>query len=188
MNLIENESKSIPNNHNNVKSIFDCWLGGMREYFSFSGRCSRYEFWSFLFVNTLLFGILFGICRIFNWQKPFSEIYLLYMLPPVSSMITKRLHDASMNGWWNLPFILLSLITIINLEYTLFLPKVTGFILLFYISFMFWLLNDNGDKIKNDYGERIMERQIYNDDSQIFFCFMFGCLALCWILYIWRIM
>lgn len=186
MNLIENENKI--NNQNDIKSIFECWSNGMREYFSFNGRCSRYEFWSFLFVNTVLFGILFGICRIFNWQKPFSEIYLLYMLPPVTSMIAKRLHDASMSGWWSFPFSVLSLITIINMEYVLFMPKVMGFILLFYISFMFWLLNDNGDEIDNNYGHKILERRIYNDDSQIFFCFMSGVLTLCWILYIWIIM
>tara|TARA_B100001093_G_scaffold409838_1_gene398957 strand:- start:1359 stop:2237 length:879 start_codon:yes stop_codon:yes gene_type:complete len=83
-----------------------------KNYFNFSDRSSRSEYWFFV-----LFVILLEIASIFlvTILPPDTSViitivlYILYIIPSISVAV-RRLHDIDMRGWW----ILISVIPIIG--------------------------------------------------------------------------
>lgn len=81
--------------------------------FNFSGRAGRKEFWSFFFVNLIIFLILsyaFGDFVGTNISAreptladviglPASTYYLLTLFPSLA-VTTRRVHDRDHSGWW----------------------------------------------------------------------------------------
>ena len=76
----------------------------LKNYFNFSGRATRSEFWYFtLFV--LLFGIVITLIEVIMGTYDsgiLSLIYNLALLFPSLAVSTRRLHDTNRSGWWNL--------------------------------------------------------------------------------------
>jgi uncharacterized membrane protein YhaH (DUF805 family) len=81
-------------------------VSGLRNYFTFSGRASRSEFWFFtlfciLVVNLGSVGDLF----LFNAlaQEGLGPIFVvsnLALLVPGIAVSARRLHDIDRTGWW----------------------------------------------------------------------------------------
>ena len=68
----------------------------VRKYAEFNGRASRPEYWWFtLFV--VLVGTLLGfVSSLLSW------LFYLGMLVPSVAAASRRLHDTSRSGWWQL--------------------------------------------------------------------------------------
>ena len=63
---------------------------GFVNYFKFSGRATRAEFW---------WWILFGM--IVSWI-PLVNILSIFLIIPNLSITSRRLHDIDKTGWWQL--------------------------------------------------------------------------------------
>ncbi len=126
----------------------DWYLKVIKEYFNFSGRARRKEFWMFmLFHYIFLFAIMFSM--FFSADQMGFEpnsilvilllVYVFGTLIPSLAVTVRRLHDTNKSGWWIL----------IN-----FLPYIGGFVLLIfscmdsYNSANKW--GENPKKISND--------------------------------------
>ena len=78
---------------------------GFLNYFNFSGRSSRSEFWYFyLFILILSSITTFIDTFIFGYHPEelgtTGEIFLLLTIIPQLSIIVRRLHDVGKSGWW----------------------------------------------------------------------------------------
>jgi len=79
-----------------------------REYFNFSGRARRKEYWMFALFNMLaallflfLDYIVIGTMG-FGDISPFYLLYLVISLIPGIAVSVRRLHDIGKSGWWTL--------------------------------------------------------------------------------------
>jgi uncharacterized membrane protein YhaH (DUF805 family) len=66
---------------------------GFKNYFRFSGRSTRAEFWWFFLVSAPVVVILPTL-------SPFFLIANLALVIPFTSLATRRLHDIGKSGWW----------------------------------------------------------------------------------------
>ena len=76
----------------------------LKNYFNFSGRATRSEFWYFM-LFVLLFGIVITLIEVIMGTYDsgiLSLIYNLALLFPSLAVSTRRLHDTNRSGWWNL--------------------------------------------------------------------------------------
>ncbi len=72
---------------------------GFRNYFTFSGRAARSEYWYwtlFCLIVDLIVIAIFG-----NNSGP-SLIANLVLIVPSYAVLFRRLHDIDRRGWWNL--------------------------------------------------------------------------------------
>lgn len=103
---------------------------GFSNYFTFSGRATRAEYWWwFLFVvsGRVVFGIIDGLVGL---PGALSLLFSLGALPPSVAVSVRRLHDINRTGWW----------------YLLWLIPFIGWIVLFV-----WAIKQ-GDTSRNKYG------------------------------------
>jgi len=72
-----------------------------KKYAEFSGRASRKDYWMFVLIYVLIYVGLFVIDSVLYtaWLAP---IFSLVVLIPSISITTRRLHDTSRSGWWQL--------------------------------------------------------------------------------------
>jgi uncharacterized membrane protein YhaH (DUF805 family) len=76
------------------------YLKAFKNYFNFSGRAQRTEFWwFFLFNNLICFGISF-VANLLGDQFVTPLIYILIALLPSLALSVRRNHDAGYSGWW----------------------------------------------------------------------------------------
>ena len=78
----------------------------LKNYFNFSGRATRSEFWYFM-LFLFLFGIVIKLIEVIMGMGIYdsgilSLIYDLALLIPTLAVSTRRLHDTNRSGWWNL--------------------------------------------------------------------------------------
>jgi len=74
------------------------YLNALRNYANFSGRASRAEYWLFYLFNSILGGIVYGIC----YGAGTEELYFLYYIPliiPALSVGFRRIQDTGKSGW-----------------------------------------------------------------------------------------
>lgn len=108
----------------------------LKNYFNFSGRARRKEYWMFFLFNMLfiiLAMILDNLLGLTIEPAMYGWIYVIYALAvlfPSWAVVVRRLHDIGKSGWW----ILIGLI-----------PIVGGIILLV------WFCTE-GDAGENEYG------------------------------------
>ncbi len=90
------------------------YLEGFRNYFNFSGRARRKEYWIFRLGNLVIFWLsAFILVNMFPENNTPGVIFLLvyYVLffIPTLSITVRRFHDIGRTGWWSLlgfiPFI-----------------------------------------------------------------------------------
>jgi uncharacterized membrane protein YhaH (DUF805 family) len=81
-------------------------VSGFRNYFNFSGRASRSEFWFFMLFYFLV-AIVASVGDLFLFNNLASEglgpIYVisnLALLVPEIAISVRRLHDIDRTGWW----------------------------------------------------------------------------------------
>ncbi len=90
----------------NINDFWNCYLSGWRQYFDFSGRAHRQEFWMFMAVHFILslLAITLDIWMLSGW---FLDLfYSIVTLCPMLAIIVRRLHDAGHSGWWGWIFLL----------------------------------------------------------------------------------
>lgn len=76
-------------------------------YFNFSGRARRQEFWMFMLINFVIAAIL-GVLDSalglnFGADEEnglLSSVYSLLVLIPTLALYVRRLHDYGKSGWW----------------------------------------------------------------------------------------
>jgi uncharacterized membrane protein YhaH (DUF805 family) len=71
------------------------------EYFNFSGRARRKEFWIFILFNLTFTWLLSKVDATFNTQyfTITSYAYSLLVLIPTIAVSLRRLHDSGKTGW-----------------------------------------------------------------------------------------
>lgn len=86
------------------------YLEGFRNYFNFSGRARRKEYWIFTLVHSVIFWVIPMFVAYFFQDSEiivgiFGLLYLVFILGtiiPVISINVRRLHDIGKSGWWYL--------------------------------------------------------------------------------------
>ncbi|MBY0012501.1 DUF805 domain-containing protein [Paenibacillus typhae] len=78
----------------------DWYLNPLKNYFNFSGRARRTEFWMFALVNTLIGFLLAFAEAILEITPLFSTIYYWFIFIPSWAVLVRRLHDSGRTGWW----------------------------------------------------------------------------------------
>ncbi len=118
------------------------YLKVIGDYFNFSGRARRKEYWMFAFIN-LMITIVLGLACWFivvNFEDDklltgFSYsvllVYVLFTIVPSLAVTVRRLHDVNVSGWFAL---------------VQFLPYIGWLILLFFTI-------KDGDYGRNRYGD-----------------------------------
>lgn len=106
-------------------NFFQAISSGFRNYFNFSGRAPRSEYWYWM-----LFTILGSILAwkldqtIFNTSSskfdPINSIFGLAVCVPSWAVWVRRLHDVNRSGWW-----VLMTFTIIGIIYPLLVWECT---------------------------------------------------------------
>ena len=89
-------------------SFSEAIVSGLRNYFKFSGRAPRSEFWYFILFCVLV-GIGTMIPDFFLFRSlfdqgigPFYAVASLALLVPGIAVSVRRLHDIDRTGWWYL--------------------------------------------------------------------------------------
>jgi len=154
--LIKNEAAS---------NIFAVYAKAFRNYFRFSGRTCRYDYWAFTLVNLLVSLLLSIVGSIGSFLAYMSMIYGWLVLVPSTAIQARRLHDVnkSFSKWFILPLVLLFLLIFISR----FLGQAgSGVILILAgLFFVFWGITlivftcRKGNPESNEYGEPIVESQ-----------------------------
>ena len=86
-----------------VISVFKNWN-------NFSGRACRSEYWYFylsVFLIAFLFGLVEGYIGIYNEEigyGPFSALFQIIMIIPSLAVVSRRLQDRGISGWWQLSY------------------------------------------------------------------------------------
>lgn len=117
----------------------DAAVSGLFNYFTFSYRSSRSEYWYFILFTFLLALVTSAIDMIvFSYTQqglfntgPTSVLLQLFLFIPGLSIAVRRLHDIGRSGWW----IFIGVIPIIGL-----------------IIYIYWLCK-KGDAGPNEYGD-----------------------------------
>lgn len=106
----------------------DWYLKALKQYFDFSGRARRKEFWYFNLFNIIFFYVLlfiFGAIADASgniWIIFLSYVYSLLTLIPSLAVSVRRLHDIGKSG----AYILLSFIPLIGFIWLLILWCMEG--------------------------------------------------------------
>ena len=75
---------------------------GFSNYFTFSGRSRRSEYWYWTLFGYLLFGVSILLEGLFGGEGGIFLICLFVTLIPSLSIGVRRLHDTGKSGWWML--------------------------------------------------------------------------------------
>ena len=88
----------------------------LKNYFKFSGRARRAEYWYFILFNiivSIVLGFIDGALGMMDYATGFgllSGLYALGIIIPSLAVAVRRLHDTDRSGWW----ILIMLIPVIG--------------------------------------------------------------------------
>ena len=74
------------------------------DYLNFSGRSERKEFWYFFSYHIVFSLLMLLLDQSFFDIYYFTFIYSLVLLPPLISVLIRRLHDVNKNSLWSLMF------------------------------------------------------------------------------------
>ena len=77
---------------------------GFKNYFKFSGRATRAEYWWWL-LFTVLAGIVLNVLTITGTMGMVGFLFELATLVPSFALGARRLHDINRTGWWLLWFL-----------------------------------------------------------------------------------
>jgi len=80
----------------------DWYLKVLKNYFGFSGRARRKEYWMFILINTLISLALSRAVVVLDVWILASIPYLYYYatLIPTWAVAFRRLHDTERSAWW----------------------------------------------------------------------------------------
>lgn len=78
----------------------DWYIKVMKNYFIFTGRARRKEYWMFILMNTLLIFALVLMIALLKLNPLIVTIYQLATFIPSIAVGVRRAHDTNHNGWW----------------------------------------------------------------------------------------
>jgi uncharacterized membrane protein YhaH (DUF805 family) len=76
------------------------YFKAIRNYLNFEDRARRLEFWMFIFINALIFGVLDYWQTSKGWGTLLTGFYSLFIFFPGMAVGIRRLHDIGKSGWW----------------------------------------------------------------------------------------
>lgn len=79
----------------------DYFIDAFKKFAEFERRATRKEYWMFILFYMIFYIVLSVIDGIIG-SIILSSIYSLILLIPSISIATRRLHDTSRTGWWQL--------------------------------------------------------------------------------------
>ncbi len=82
----------------------DWYLKVLKNYFVFSGRARRKEYWWFVLINCIISVVLAMVQNALGWTFENGEgvltiVYSLAVLIPSIAVLVRRLHDIGRTGW-----------------------------------------------------------------------------------------
>ncbi len=82
----------------------ELYFSTLKKYAVFSGRASRAEYWTFFFVNTLIY-IAIAISERHGGDRPegfltMTTLFGLLLTVPSIAVGVRRLHDTGRSAWW----------------------------------------------------------------------------------------
>ena len=147
------ETANTKENSKENEGAFQSFIKVWQESFNYKGRTGRYDFWSFCFVNSLIY-ICLKLVAVFEAPGLLNFVYLFDLVStvPLVAAIVRRMHDIGRNvwGWFVVPLI-------ICLLAVLFLPLVRVIIVFLYILILTILCCLKGKVEDNQYGVSIPE-------------------------------
>lgn len=129
------------------------------DYFKFSGRARRREYWMFtVFANAIMYVFQFFILLFQNieWVSLMftlgALIFALFMIIPSISVAVRRLHDVGRSGWWLVsPVAPLTLLPVLKDESSSLFLVVGLSVIASMVMFIFMLID--GNKEPNIFGQ-----------------------------------
>ncbi len=85
------------------------YIYAIKNYFNFSGRARRKEYWMFSLISAIIAIVLSVIDAVIGITL-FTSLYSLFVLIPNLSITFRRLHDINKSAWW----LLISIIPIVG--------------------------------------------------------------------------
>ena len=116
------------------KNIFSSYKNCLKNYFNFKTRSSRYDYWSFLILNTVIASVLSTLGKFYVIFATLYLLYLLILIIPSIAITLRRLHDINKSAW----FFIVSFIPIFNI-------------------YFLYVLTKKGDVNENKYGKPVAE-------------------------------
>ncbi len=90
------------------KTIWSAYGNAFKNYFKFSGRASRYDFWAFKIIDMLIVLILFLFSTLAPIFAGVAGVYNLATIFPALALLSRRLHDRGKSFWlWGLVVLLI---------------------------------------------------------------------------------
>ncbi|ASP38847.1 hypothetical protein CHH28_09205 [Bacterioplanes sanyensis] len=78
------------------------YINALKNYFNFSDRARRKEYWMFVLFYIIFYAISAAIDFAVGASGIILMVYALAMLIPSISVGVRRLHDTNRSGWWML--------------------------------------------------------------------------------------
>ena len=91
----------------NIKESF---ISVFTNWSNFSGRACRSEYWYFylsVILIAFLLGLVEGFIGIYNEEigyGPLSALFQIIIIIPSISVVSRRLQDRGISGWWQLSY------------------------------------------------------------------------------------
>ena len=174
-------------NNTAANNIFAAFTKGIRNYFKFSGRTCRYDYWGYTVVQALIYLL----CNVAESIIP--QLWTLYMvvslllLIPAIAIFARRLHDVNKSfiKWFVIPFIIFlvgGLVVVpitsvsIHLGFIFFVFAVAGLV---WVILLFVDTCRKGNAESNKYGEPIIEGEGYDRKFIVLLlsCFIIGAIS-----------
>lgn len=78
------------------------YLKVFNQYFNFSGRASRKEFWIFMLINLIIVLLLRLLDFLFDTYHftSLAYVYAMIIFIPSIAVLLRRLHDVGKSGWY----------------------------------------------------------------------------------------
>lgn len=154
------------------KNIWTAYGNAFKNYFKFSGRASRYDFWAFRLVDLLVLTVFFLLAFFMQSLSFLGGIYNLLTIIPSLALLSRRLHDREKSFWlYGLVWLLIVLAMIFssidsyrNVKFGLGTAlMIIGALSALVVSlYIFYQTLRKGDAKANKYGPATKETAAYN--------------------------
>lgn len=133
--------------------VFNCIT---TKYFQFKGRASRKEFWLFT-ICTILLNCIPELNHYVFKDNTYSSIVLstvvypffsIFLIIPSFAVVSRRLHDINISGWWQLFFIIPTSIGIVKCGTSKTCYSISALFFMIFIIMLFL----KGTPVTNRYG------------------------------------
>lgn len=164
------ESTKVPH-----KNLLDVFMNAFLNMFDYKSRASKYDYWGFLFINTLvsvLVLFLFAVAAAVISEKIMIAVYAAYTIVSFLagvSLIIRRLHDTGHSGLFLLaPLVLFVLSVILGENLGTPVAGAVAFMGGLSVFYILILLLIKGTAKENKYGVPVEEPKNYNMYANLF--------------------